>query len=81
MRKGVTLEGTCMPLLRHQQLNLMLDIFMQKDFSEELKKECAAIKKSADLNKAAASLKLHNYRDAIAAASKVMATQQLFRKT
>ena len=46
---------------------------MQKDFSEELKKECAAIKKSADLNKAAASLKLHNYKDAIAAASKVSA--------
>ena len=44
---------------------------MQKDFSDELKKECAAIKKSADLNKAAASLKLHQYKDAVAAASKV----------
>ncbi len=53
----------------------MLGAHVQKDFSEELKKECAAIKKSADLNKAAASLKLHNYRDAIAAASKVSATQ------
>ena len=49
---------------------------VQKDFSEELKRECAAIKKSADLNKAAASLKLHNYRDAIAAASKVCPLQE-----
>lgn len=47
----------------------------QKDFSEELKKECGAIKKSADLNKAAASLKLHNYKDAISAASKVSAAE------
>lgn len=44
---------------------------MQKDYSDELKKESAAIKKSADLNTAAASLKLHCYKEAIAAASKV----------
>ena len=52
---------------------------VQKDFSEELKRECAAIKKSADLNKAAASLKLHNYKDAISAASKVCTPQQVIR--
>jgi len=44
---------------------------VQKDYSDELKKESAAIKKSADLNTAAASLKLHCYKEAIAAASKV----------
>ena len=50
---------------------------VQKDFSEDLKRECAAIKKSADLNKAAASLKLHDYKDAISAASKVCTPQEI----
>lgn len=43
----------------------------QKDYSDELKKESAAIKKSAELNIAAASLKVHNYKDVITAANKV----------
>ena len=37
----------------------------------EVRKESAAVKKSADLNTAAASLKLGNYKEAIAAATKV----------
>ena len=42
----------------------------QKDFSAEQKKECAALKKSAHLNSAAAHLKLGDYKDAIASANK-----------
>lgn len=64
-------------ILKHKLVvSILLCNPVQKDFSEELKKECAAIKKSADLNKAAASLKLHNYKDAVAAASKVCAPAQ-----
>lgn len=44
---------------------------VQKDYSEELKRESAAIKKSADLNTAAANLKVGDYKGVITAASKV----------
>lgn len=36
-----------------------------------MRRESAAVKKSADLNTAAASLKLGNYKEAITAATKV----------
>jgi hypothetical protein len=44
---------------------------VQKDYSEELKRESAAIKKSADLNTAAANLKVGEYKAVITAAGKV----------
>ncbi|BDA45510.1 Peptidyl-prolyl cis-trans isomerase FKBP62 [Coccomyxa sp. Obi] len=43
-----------------------------KDFSTELKKESAALKKSANLNTAAAYIKQGLWKDAIAAANKVL---------
>ena len=44
---------------------------VQKDYSEELKRESAAIKKSADLNTAAANLRVGDYKSVVTAASKV----------
>jgi hypothetical protein len=46
---------------------------LQKDFSPELLKEVAAVKKSAALNTAAANIKQGLWKDAITAANKVHA--------
>lgn len=45
-------------------------VMLQKDYSAEQKKQSSALKKSANLNTAAAHLKLAEFKDAITAANK-----------
>jgi hypothetical protein len=64
----------CEKLLINNDRNVEAEWFAsmtQKDFPAEVKRECATVKKSAQINSAAASIKLGKWKDAIAAANKV----------